>query len=225
MSKPWKRIKKNSVVTFVFILLGLIFMFSGFWGYIDEQIFFENAFVTDAKILNITETDDNTYADLEYIIDGETYENRIITAVDKSDIGETIQVYYDVLNPDNIRVPAPIFLYLIMTSVGFIFFLIGVIIRRKNIKRRKLIKKLVLDGNHIWLPITDITFDRSIVVNGKNPYRIKCVSSNGMVFESDVLWKDPRNYLTSMQARVYVDHTDYNKYYVDIDSCLPYNFW
>jgi uncharacterized protein DUF3592 len=81
------------------------------------------------------------------------------------------------------------------------------------------------NGRRIQAEITRVELDRSLTVNGANPYRIQCQwldpERNEMhVFHSSHIWYNPTNYITGKTLEVLVDPNNLHRYAVET-SFLP----
>lgn len=110
-------------------------------------------------------------------------------------------------------------------AVGGTFFLIGICFLIWEIKNKKMVKRLIENGNFIWAQITEVAPNYNVTVNGRHPYIVYCqfqdVEGTVHIFKSRDINFDPQTLFKSEQVRVYVDNNNYKKYFVDIDEILP----
>ena len=110
-------------------------------------------------------------------------------------------------------------------AVGGIFFFVGICFLIWEIKNKKMVKRLIENGNYIWAQITEVAPNYNVTVNGRNPFVVYCqfqdMEGTVHIFKSRDIFFDPQTLLKSEQVRVYVDNDNFKKYYVDIDEILP----
>ena len=119
------------------------------------------------------------------------------------------------------------FLPAIFAFTGGVAAIIGIILLTVCVKKSRMKRKLIQQGEYVLAEITGIPFDYSVRVNGWPTFRIECSyqdprSGRVYVFRSEALLIDPTYYIAQPSVRVFVDRdSDYRHYYVDIDSVLP----
>jgi hypothetical protein len=92
-------------------------------------------------------------------------------------------------------------------------------------KLKKKANWLLINGKKIISEVKNIELDRSWNFFGKSPYRIFSQWYNPFtnevhVFKSEEIWFDPKNFIKENTIDVYVDPSNFGKYYMDI-SFLP----
>lgn len=108
---------------------------------------------------------------------------------------------------------------------GMPFLLIGLIFLIWQVRKRKLAKKLVAEGNYVLAEIMEVSRNFNVNVNGRYPFIVRCKyeDSHGTVhiFQSRSLFFNPESLFRDQFVRVYLNRDNYKQYYVDIDGVLP----
>lgn len=109
---------------------------------------------------------------------------------------------------------------IIFSGMGFIFFLVGTAILFFKIRKNKLIKKLITDGNYVMAECIGTVFNANIRINGRRPYYVEChyfdsYSGLDYIFRSENIFVNP-NIPKGTMIQVYVQENNFKNYYVDI---------
>jgi Protein of unknown function (DUF3592) len=142
--------------------------------------------------------------------------------------GETAPVLYERTNPAGARVDG----FFSIFGVSFVFGLLGAIFTAVGagfgaallvFKRRR--AEVLARGTPIQARVVGVERNRSVRVNGRNPWRITCQwqdpkTSRVHVFSSDDIWFDPTEHVKSEQLSVLILPDNPRRYMVDI-SFLP----
>lgn len=108
----------------------------------------------------------------------------------------------------------------VFSGIGFIFFAVGISTLFVKIRKNKLMKKLIADGNYVMAEYIGTSLNNEIRINGRKPYYVECHyfdSYSGMdyVFRSENIFFAP-DIPAGTMIQVYVQENNFNKYYVDI---------
>ena len=143
-------------------------------------------------------------------------------------VGEAVEVLYAPGNPDDARVRGFASLWLgplVLGGLGTAFTGAGVafIFFRRAGARQK--NYLLAYGTAIDTEFQAIERNTSLEVNGRNPWRIVSqwrnpASGNVRVFNSENLWFDPTQYVSTRRISVLLDPKDERRYHMDV-SFLP----
>lgn len=159
-----------------------------------------------------------------YTYEGTLYEKIQYGSYDKTmRIGRTIPIYVDPTNPSDAESGSfSAITLLVPVAILFLFF-------AKNLNKivgggasSKTIKGLKERGVKIEAYIERIEENQNIKINGKRPFRIHCryddsISGNTYHFVSNNVYGFEQSaFSVGNSVPVYVDSTDYNKYFVDI---------
>jgi hypothetical protein len=114
-----------------------------------------------------------------------------------------------------------IFLCGMFTFMGLIFFVVGMAFLIRMIKAGMKAKKLVQNGSRIYAKITGVCADTSIVINGRNPFYAICEYEDPYTLEKKTFksksFDTDLNRAIGTTVTVYVDQTNRDLYYVDLD--------
>lgn len=143
-------------------------------------------------------------------------------------VGEKIEIIYNPESPNKAKIKSFFSIWggvTIVGSLGFIFFIIGGSIFLFDKKKSKLLKYLKQNGTRIDADFQNVKINRSLTVNGQNPFQIisqwqNPTTSKLHIFSSDNIWFDPSNFITTGKIKVLIDKKNPKKYWVDL-SFLP----
>lgn len=183
---------------------------------------------TEAEIVKINEhisgwrRTHTVYVNYEY--EDNAYENITYNSYNSSmRIGQTISIYVDPANPGDAKSGSytPI-MVLVPAAVLFLFL-------AKNLNKMigggssaKTIKGLKESGQKIEALIENTEENQNIKINGKRPFRIHCryddpMTGNSYKFVSDNIYGfEISAFQKGDTICVYVDPSDYSKYYVEV---------
>lgn len=142
--------------------------------------------------------------------------------------GEVVEVIYQETSPEQARIKDFFSLWgvsIIFGGIGFVFFLIGIVIISVSVLKDKKIKYLKRNGIPVIARFQSVEVNNSLKVNGKKPYQICAhwqdpVTSELHIFNSENLWFDPTDYIKQSEITVLIEKDNPKNYYVDI-SFLP----
>lgn len=143
-------------------------------------------------------------------------------------VGDTIEIYYDIINPQSIYIPSKqeSTLIIILFSFGFVIALPAIVFFRWQWINNNKIKQIKVNGKKLVAKITSIEELESPKILGVKPYRIHCTASNNTfngikkTFQSGRIWENPSKYLRGEEMDVYIDAINAENYVVDL-SFLP----
>lgn len=184
---------------------------------------------TDAKILSIDYSKSERFATVTYKVDEENIV--LSTPLDESQeeltVNDTLTIKYHINNPNKAIYNEHLREVLIIVFIS----LIGVIITTnktlsiiRNIKALKLLKET---GLNLTAQITDVYIDvKSPAKKGEYPHRIRSKYLNPKddqeyTFDSECIYSDIKTYIKEnhiSEITVYLDPSNTNIYYVDVDS-------
>ena len=215
----------------VLVVAGIIFLCVSLCIIVDAKRFGERAQETTAVVTDVQKyrvkrnkkyrTEYDVY--VQYKANGDTYNEELSGGNGSMREGETIIVYYDPMNPRDVRktktaTGAHIIAFIfsgvfVCLGVGF-----GIVPAVKMSKRRKLRET----GAQASALITDIIIDKSIKINKRHPYKAQCevvdpVTGEKYLYSSEGIMDDIRH-LQGQLVTVYYDPYDRSKYYVDLDT-------
>lgn len=222
---------KIQLIAVALFMVGIAFVFNGFTTYLKNQGTMSQFEKVQATVIAIGKTADST----DYpIIQFKTIDNQRvrIRSIDeklaKMVKGDTISLYYDLINPEVIFVPTgrENVSFAVLTSFGGLLCLPAILFLIIQIRSSQKIKQLKAGGKKIKTTITQIEPLNQRKIFGMTPYIIHCEGStaisNGKTqkFKSNLIWANPEDYLSDNQLDVYIDLVNSDKYCVDL-SILP----
>ena len=224
-----------SAIKYIFGLIGLGMLVGAFFLFTNTQNFLKTATTSNGTVIDLQQSrssDSITYAP---VVEFQTKDGSRIEFISSTSSnppsysrGETVEVLYNESSPEKARINGFFSLWggaLIVGLIGLVFFLIGFLIILFGTLKSKNIKKLKESGTRISAEFQSVQQNTSLTVNGRHPFQILAQWQNPStskihIFNSDNLWFDPTEHITSDQISVFVDLDNPKKYYVDT-SFLP----
>lgn len=222
----------------VFLIIGLAMVIPGLLISSQNALLLMNGERTSAVITSYVEGRDGggnlQYKPVyEYTINGTRYEqtSNFSTSWRPYEVGEEAVVLYTMSNPEKARLNRFAGLWMlpvIFGSVGLGFVFIGAIGLAKIERRRKAAQELQYSGQRL-----DTTFQYLkkglLKLNNKSSYKIVTQGTNPqngdvLEFQSDLLWFNPEQYMTTGQAiQVAIDPSNTKRYWMDLSFLPDYN--
>lgn len=173
---------------------------------------------------------DNTYAPVvEFRTAADeriTISSSVFSSPSAYDIGERVEVAYDPADPRGGSIVGfGLWLWqLIVGGIGLIFFVLGTTFLVFVQHRRRVIDRLIEQGEAVIGTVLDVISDYSQQINNRHPFRVLVGLTNPqtgtpMQVRSDPIWQDPR-YSLPPTLTVWVDSKDPTNHLVDL-SFLP----
>ena len=216
----------------IFSVVGLIFFIAGIAMTSYDTNFKKDALETTAVISSIetyrdSDGDTSHKVYVKYTVDGKEYEERLNYYSSGMRMGNEIQIYYKPEQPNRILGKSEFsFPGLIFSLMGFICAAIGLVFIFNKVMKIKNRKYLMENGELVYAEITEVNYNRSYSVNGRNPYTITCKwvdPSTGMYyfFKSETIWFDPEPIIRERDIKtlpVYIDRYNPKKYAVSCEE-------
>lgn len=227
--------KAISIVKYGFLTVGIAMLLGAGVAYKNVDAFVQGALTAEGTVVYLVKNKDSDSVVYKPVVqftgqNGEQAEftSSVGTNPPAYSVGDTVEVLYAPDDIDDAKINDLFSLLgsvIILTAFGGVFFLLGAIIFMVGIFRNR--KKLYLQrqGVAVEAEFQSVRLNRSIAVNGKNPFVIVCQWLNPMtgsvhLFESENLWFDPSSYLTERKFKVLIEKDNPKKYWIDI-SFLP----
>ena len=226
-----KKSKNPTLLIFLmFATIGVILFGIGIALFVSDKNFKSTAKETEAKITDIytsrdSDGDTSHTVYVSYSIKGQEYSGRLNYYTSGMREGQNVTIYYDPANPGDFRGGGAAVALYILGIMGIVFFIVGFIGLRSQIKRKAMKKRMLTTGTKIYATMTDVV-PGNVSVNGRPCMHIICEYKNEStgtlyIFKSDGVWASiPHMTTGASRVPVYVDYNDYTKYYVDVDSYL-----
>lgn len=221
---------KSTLPLIIFLsVFGLLFAAVGIYtlfhtSYIKNNYIKVNAVITDIQYESHrtngkTETREKVF--VQYSIDGKTYENRLNEYSSSWDVGDTIEVYCNPANHNDVEsASVGNTLGIVFTAVGLGVLIVPIVLTVRSVKKKRRRNMLIENGQRVYATVIDIIVDYSIRVNNRNPLKlvVEYVDYNGIQhrFNTHNIWERmDLSYLVGMQIPMYLDRNDINNYYID----------
>lgn len=228
--------KSEWIISGAFALIGAIVMIAGIFIGIDTAKFKETAETAEATILNIDRDydaiDETTTYDilLEYEVDGEKIQTVSHSYHSGMYEGGTTTIYYNPDNPYDIKSSTSPIFAIFFGGMGLIFFVIGVLMLKSQIKSKSKANNLKTTGTLIRAKIDEVAYNTSYTVNGRHPYVLTAsyldpISNKTLVFNSDNIWFNIKAIVNNHSVDtvdVYYNPSNPSEYYVDADTLKTY---
>lgn len=203
--------------------------------FMNTQSFIANAERAEGVVVeNIRSRSEDSYT-YSPAVEFKTRDGRTVEFVSKLgsgtpaySVGERVEVLYDVDKPEAAKINAFMDLYfgsVILGIIGglFCFVMVGIQLFKGLGKKKE--AYLLQQGRPVQAKVQGVEKNKSLEMNGRNPYRIIAhwhnASSNSVhVFKSKNIWFNPEDYISREEVTVYVDKSNAKKYHMDI-SFLP----
>ena len=219
----------------VFTVIGVVCILIGiFVGLISPINFKSHAKPVQAHIEDIKEsfestryrgkykTEKNHKVLVSYTYNDKDYETYLDSYSFLMKEGNSIEVYVDINNPNNVRSLSTDML------LGASFAVLGVVFLCLSMRNLTAIGEsenrrdsLIQSGRKVYAMVTSYEEDYSLEVNGKYPYYYICVDDDGNSYKSDSYFSKStggKPLAVGTQVLVYVDSSDSSSYFVDIVS-------
>jgi hypothetical protein len=218
-----KRNLKDSINFFVIVgVVGVLLFIFLLFDLIDNLNFRKNAVETMATITRITSNGNDHTAYIEYIVNGTPYNTSLSYWSVTMRVGQQARIFYNADNP-NEMVEGSFLSLFIPILVSLLFISVGVFPTLRRHKRKNLKEYLLSNGKKLQAKFTEIEYGK-IVTNGNPSKTLVCEymspSFNLFTFKSEPLWNDSGDLEQAIGKGidVYVDPSDFSKYYVDDES-------
>lgn len=224
-----------SIVKYAFTVVGLGMLVGSFFIYQNTQYFLNDALTTEGTVIELVRSRSSDSTTYRPVVEFKTHGGSKVEFTSSSGSnppsyskGEVVEVLYQESSPEQAKINGFFSLWgasTILGGLGAVFFLVGISIILFGSLKRKKIEHLKKNGIAIKAKFQSVETNRSLDVNGRNPYQI-CVqwknpaTSELHVFNSDNIWFDPTDHINNDEITVLIDKDNPKKYHVDI-SFLP----
>lgn len=234
---------KTFITGVIFLLIGLGVLVGDFFMVSGNLSFLNNSLKADGNVVRIVQSRSSDNGNFMYSPEisftdalGQTitFDSNISSSVSTYQVGEKVSVLYNKNNPQDAKINTFFQLWfgpILMTFLGAIFFIVGLLTLVFQAKKASLKKEMLSKGTKISAKVISVETSNmrsgfsygsripaqtyQIVAQWLNP------NDNKMyIFKSDNLSYNPESIVTGKNIDVYIDPLNLKKYYVDI-SALP----
>ncbi len=222
---------KIQLVCIALFVMGIAFIAHAFTLYLKNESTKSKYEKTKAIITEANaNTDGATYYPMLHFKTADNQRVRIRTSREKlgANVGDTIEVYYDIINPQSIYIPSKqeSTLIVILFSFGLVIILPAILFFRWQWLNNNKIKQIKMNAKKLSATIMNIEELESPKILGIKPYRIHCTANTNTfhgtkkTFRSGRIWENPAKYLHDREINVFIDAVNTENYVVDL-SFLP----
>lgn len=227
--------KAISVVKYIFIAVGICLLIIALFLFGNSRSFLSHAQPTQGVVEELVRSGSSDSAAYKPRVRFKAADGRDITFVSpfgrnppSYKRGETVDVLYLPDNPEKARIRSFFALWgvaLIIGLIAIVFLAIGGGIAVVGLLARRKAAWLRTHGTPVDTKFTAVELNKSLSVNGRNPFRIISQWQNPAtaeiyVFHSENLWFDPSDHITTHTIKVLIAPGNPRKYLVDL-SFLP----
>jgi len=219
--------KVIKILGIVFLSVGLAFLLVGAIFYQNTRAFLAQSKTTTGIVTDLVRGYSRSY---RLVVRFETPEGDVITFQSNVGsnppsyrIGEEVKVRYLLEDPHRARIDSFLqlwFLSVLLGGMGFVFGSVGgamFLIAYCSARKERL---FLTNGQIIYADFDKIIVDRSMRMQGRNPYRITAqwldpTSNTVYAFKSKALWYNPEAYIHEKKIPVRIDPQNPKRYVVD----------
>lgn len=222
---------KIQLICVALFILGMTFVFNAITTYLKNQGILSKFEQTKAIVINIGKTaDSTTYPIVQFkTIDNQRVRMSLMQEkISKFAQGDTIMLYYDLINPQSIYIPSTRknLSFSIIGLLGVLMCVPAILFFATQFRSKLKIKQMKAEGKKIIATVTSIEALDKRKILGVTPYIIHCEGNAGGLggktqkFRSGTIWANPSEYLADNQIAVYISSLSIENYIVDL-TFLP----
>jgi len=215
------------IVGTIFSALGLAFILTGVLFYRNTHTFLTQSETTTGVVTDLVQGSSRSY---RLVVRFETPEGDVITFQSNVGsnppsyrIGEAVKVRYLLEDLHRARIDSFLqlwFLSILFGGMGFVFGSVGGVMFLIAYRSARKERWLLTNGQIIYADFEEIIVDRSIRMQGQNPYRITAqwldpTSNTVYAFKSKALWYNPEAYIHEKKIPVRIVPKNPKRYFVD----------
>ena len=170
------------IFKYVFTVIGLGMLIGVFYLYNDTRDFLKGALVTEGKVVELVRSRSSDSTTYRPVVEFKADDGSLIEFTSGAGSnppsyskGETVEVLYQQDSPEQAKINSFFSLWgaaLILGGMGLIFFIVGFSMIVFGRLRNKEIEYLKKSGMPIKAKFQNVEINRSLRVNGRNPYQI-----------------------------------------------------
>lgn len=196
------------------------------------DLYLENKSVTiKAQITSINYVNGKNQATVKYRLTGHEYETSISIKENKYSVDDTITIKVNMYNPTLEIINNHYYIYIPGIILSIVIMILSFPYLIKYYKRQNYIKELKKNNLFVNATITAVFINNNekLKKSGQLPYRLRAKYFNPQtnseyVFESEDTYvniNDPISEYQKTTVVVYLNQSDLNNYYVDLESLYP----
>ncbi|MGJ8743137.1 DUF3592 domain-containing protein [Polaribacter sp.] len=229
--------KALNIIKYIFTIVGVGMLVGASFLYKNTSEFLKNSIETEGEVIEMIRSRSSSNESLMYKplvqfydVNGNVIEfaSSVSSSSPSYGIGEKVAVLYTAESPNKAKIKGFFTIWggiLILGIMGAVFSAVGLsfFIYRKRKENR--LKHLKQNGKRIEADFKNVILNRSLTVNGRNPYQVIAqwqnpATSKLYVFSSENIWFDPTEFVNTDKIKVLIDKKNPKIYQVDI-SFLP----
>lgn len=204
--------------SFVFLILGIILLFTGIFNLNQTRQVFKNAVPVQARVVNkIVQNSASNMQDtlLNFEAEETVYENISLGRTLQEEIGEEVTIYYNKTNPSNVYYELPNYsMGIVILVFGILFSISAGLAYKRVLHRDREVYTLLKAEHYTMASIVEIHCNTSIRVRGKNPNYLLCRNGD-KEFISDNIWQILQDDIIDKPIPVYHPQNALEPYFVD----------
>ncbi len=224
---------KFKFVAYVFALTGLAALLFAMSSYTETREFLGKATTTKGRIVALERSTGSEYFKprvrfIDHQASAVEFTSNVGSNPPAYSVGDQVEVIFSEEGQQNPRIKSFFSLWgiaLVMALVGSLLFIpsVGFILfSRRKARNRQYLRQ---HGMVVEADIQSVERNHRLSINGRNPFVVVCNWRNPATqevhrLESENIWYDPSDYISTPKARVFIDKQNPRKYHIDL-SFLP----
>lgn len=211
------------IIAITFLTIGLLLFLVGAGFLLEDTIAKSRMEKTMAEITGYA----GGGMQVSYQYRGAVFEGRLNYTSSSKRAGDTVTIYVDPQQPTEFRDFTSILIGIILSSVGFMLTIPGIIFGISLRRRKRLKDRLLFEGTRVEAQIVSTGMVYHVRVNNRYPYLIEARwhdkdTGEYHHFKSPYLTYDPAPLLAEREIAtvpVYLDRGNYKKYHMALEEC------
>ncbi len=205
------------IIGILFVIVGMIFSLTGGVGLVRQQVAKGSMCETEA-IVTVRYPEGTQ---VEYMAGGSTYRTILHYSSDFLHVGDSITIYYQPEDPEQVRLGEPVIFY-VSLFLGLVLLLIGMTAGYYYTKLKRKRQILVDQGKKVYAQVIRVEYDyryeRDYTYARKLVCQYDTPGEPARIFESEPVWAGDPEQLIGKELAVYIDRRNAANYYVDTSA-------